>query len=416
MATFWFVSAPLYSHTDWGGFLKTAKVLQAQGHNVLWISEAPLADAIAAHDLPFHAIEHTGWLWPPPPAPDLSQLSPQEAVMLRYTRALDTWMSVDLVTKGVDCLLQLAHEIGKPDAMVIDPFLSAAALAAEKLDVPLIVAGWPAQGTLDENSLFPVQRTLSSDSQKRLFGLFEHFGLEGVNFSKGTAPSIISPLLHITYFTPQWYMGEAAHMLLQTRHVGGNAPQPTSPAPDWLNDIPEDQPLALITLGTIFSGDLGFFSWAAQAAARVGLLPIVAIGWHPIEPEKKAELKRALPGGTRLVNWAPFEHVLPRSRLMIHHGGMGTTHHAIVQGVPQIVVPHAADQRIQARRVAQAKLGLNLTAHDVRQGQLFEGTKALAEADWVVENCQRFAQQMASLGGPTKAAELIFKATQSATT
>ena len=73
MATFWFVSAPLYSHTDWGGFLKTAKVLQAQGHDVTWVSEAPLADAIAAHDLPFHAIEHTGWLWPPPPTPDLAQ-------------------------------------------------------------------------------------------------------------------------------------------------------------------------------------------------------------------------------------------------------------------------------------------------------------------------------------------------------
>ncbi|MCA9884165.1 MAG: glycosyltransferase family 1 protein [Anaerolineae bacterium] len=409
MANFWFVSAPLYSHTDWGGFLKTAQALQALGHKITWVSEAALADAIAANGLAFAAIEHTGWLWPPPPAPDLSQISPQEAVMLRYTRALDTWLSEDLVAKGVECLLQLAEDIGKPDAMVIDPFLSAAALAAEKLNVPLIVAGWPAQASLDENALFPVQRNLSTDSQKRLYGLFDKFGLEGVNFNKGTAPSIISPLLHITYFTAQWYMGEAAHMLLQTKHVGGTAPHPKTSPPDWLRDIPDEQPLAMITLGTIFSGDLGFFSWAAQAAARAGLLPILAIGWHPIEPEKKAELKRALPGGTRLVNWAPFEHVLPRSRLMIHHGGMGTTHHAIVHGVPQIVVPHAADQRIQGRRVAQAKLGLNLTAHDVRQGQLLEGTKALAEADWVTENCTRFAQQMANLGGPDKAAELILK-------
>ncbi len=63
---------------------------------------------------------------------------------------------------------------------------------------------------------------------------------------------------------------------------------------------------------------------------------------------------------------------------MIHHGGMGTTHAALIHGVPQIVVPHAADQRGQARRVAQAKVGLNLTAHDVKQGMLFEGVKALA--------------------------------------
>jgi UDP:flavonoid glycosyltransferase YjiC (YdhE family) len=94
---------------------------------------------------------------------------------------------------------------------------------------------------------------------------------------------------------------------------------------------------------------------------------------------------------------------------MIHHGGMGTTHHAIVHGVRQIVVPHAADQRIQARRVADAKLGLNLSAHDVRQGMLSEGTKALLEADWVQEHCTRFAQQMAALGGPPRAAELILQ-------
>ena len=49
----------------------------------------------------------------------------------------------------------------------------------------------------------------------------------------------------------------------------------------------------------------------------------------------------------------------------------------------QIVVPHAADQRIQARRVAEAKVGLHLTAHDVRQGQLREGVRALLEAEWV---------------------------------
>ena len=107
------------------------------------------------------------------------------------------------------------------------------------------------------------------------------------------------------------------------------------------------------------------------------------------------------------MNFVPFDAVLPRAKIMIHHGGMGSTHRAVVHGVPQIVVPHAADQRIQARRVAQAKLGLNLTAHDVRHGMLNEGTKALLEADWVKENTARFAQEMASLGGAPRAAILI---------
>jgi UDP:flavonoid glycosyltransferase YjiC (YdhE family) len=92
---------------------------------------------------------------------------------------------------------------------------------------------------------------------------------------------------------------------------------------------------------------------------------------------------------------------------MIHHGGMGTTHAAIVHGVRQIVVPHAADQRIQGRRVAQAKIGLNLTAHEVRQGQLVDGAKALMEADWVGENARQMKEEMAALGGAARAAEWI---------
>jgi MGT family glycosyltransferase len=412
MAKFWFVSAQLYSHTDWGGFLKTAKVLKQQGHDVIWVSQESLRSAIESHGIKFKAIEETGWLWPPPPPPDFSTIHPQEAVKLRYTRALDTWLSEELVAKGVECLLDLEDRIGKPDAIVTDPFISAAALAAEKLDVPLIVAGWPATANLDEQALFPVQRDLSSDSMQRIFRLCEKFGLEGINFSKGTAPAIRSPHLHITYFTPEWYAAEQELMLPQTQFVGGRKQIPTDAPPQWLNAIPENVPLAMITLGTVFTGDLGFFSWAAAAAASARLLPIVVLGWANFDSVKKDELKRVLPGGTRLLNFAPFDHVLSRCKLMIHHGGMGTTHYAIVHGLRQIVVPHAADQRIQAQRVAQSKLGLNLTAFDVQKGQLQEGAKAIMEADWVGENCKKFADDMASLGGVERAAELILKVVQ----
>ncbi len=407
MATFWFVSAPLYSHTDWGGFLKTAQALQARGHDILWLSEAPLAPALQQNSIRFRAIDTTGWLWPPPPPPDLSAIPPQDAVKLRYSRALDTWLSEDLVSTGVEAMLALAEEIGAPDAIVSDPFLSASALAAEALDRPLIICGWLAQGTLDANNLFPVQRDLGGDSQQRLDRLCKRFGLSGSNFSHGATPSICSETLHITFFTPSWYQSELSTTLPQTQFVGGFPKPPLDPAPQWLRDIPPDRPLGLITLGTIFTGDLGFYSWAAQAVAGEGMIPVVTLGWNPISAEKKAELKRALPVGTRLLTWAPYDHLLPRCRIIIHHGGMGTTHSAVIHALRQIVVPHAADQRIQARRVAEAKVGLHLTAHDVRQGQLREGVHALLQAEWVAENARQLAREMAALGGVERAADLI---------
>ncbi len=327
--------------------------------------------------------------------------------MLRYTRALDTWLSEDLVADAIEALLDLEDEIGAPDAIVSDPFLSGSAFTAELLDIPLIICGWPAQATLDANQLFPVQRDLSSDSQQRIQRLCDRFDVSGGNFSRGSTPSIVSEALHITYFTPDWYQAELPTILPQTQFVGGAPKHTADPAPQWLRDIPPDRLLGLVTLGTVFTGDLGFYSWAAQAVASAGLIPIVTLGWNPITAEKKAELKRALPAGTRLLNWAPYEHVLPRARLMIHHGGMGTTHGAVINGLPQIVVPHAADQRIQGRRVAEAKVGLHLTAHDVRQGQLREGAQALLEAEWVLEKARGLAREMAALGGVARAAELV---------
>ncbi|MFN8448694.1 MAG: glycosyltransferase [Anaerolineae bacterium] len=114
-----------------------------------------------------------------------------------------------------------------------------------------------------------------------------------------------------------------------------------------------------------------------------------------------------MPTGTRLLNFVPFDHVLPRTRLMIHHGGMGTTHAALIHAIPQIVVPHAADQRGQARRVAQAKVGLNLTAHDVKQGMLLEGVRAIASDEKVRQTARDLAAEMASLGGAERAAEAV---------
>ena len=407
MSRFWFLSAPLFSHTDWGGFLKTAQALQARGHDVLWVSERPLAGAIAAAGLQFAEVAHTGWLWPPPPAPDLAALSPAEAVMLRYRRALDTWLSEDLVALAADDLLALAAERGAPDALVTDPFLSASSIAAEKLGVPLAVCGWIAQAELNEDSLFPVQQALAHESVARVERLCARFGVQGVNFAQGPTPSVLSPHLHISYFNAAWYAEDAATLLPQTQFVGGVAEAPATPAPDWLAAIPGEAPLAFITLGTVFTGDLGFHSWAAQAAARAGLTPVVALGWNPIAPEDKAQLKAALPPQTRLLNYAPLDHVLPRCKLIIHHGGMGTTHAGVLHSLPQIAVPHAADQRGNARRIAQAHAGLNLTAHDVKQGALLAGARALVADERVQANVQALAADFASLGGPERAAGLI---------
>ncbi|MEP7287123.1 MAG: glycosyltransferase [Chloroflexota bacterium] len=412
MASFWFVSAPLSGHLDWGGMLKTAQTLRDTGHSVLWISQPAIAPALAG--IEFAAIAETGWLWPPPPMPDPKLLKPAEGMFIRYRRALDTWLSEDIIPPAVEAIVALAESRGKPFAIVTDPFLSAAAFAAEALSVPLIVAGWPAGQPLDEEHMYAVQSDLSRISHERIANLKQRLGLRAINFSGGAAPSVQSPYLHVSYFSREWYQSDP-DFLPQTRFVGGMPTAPTTPPPDWLSAIPLDTPLAFITLGSTFTGDLGFFSWAAQACHRLGLLPIIALGRNPIEPEEKAKLKAALPPGTRLLNWIDYDHLFPRLKVIVHHGGMGTTHQALIQGVPQVCVPHAADQRGQAKRVAQAKVGLNLSAHDVRNGQLLPAIRAVTRDTAVITNAAQWATDFANLGGSAYAATLMLQVVEGQT-
>src|SRR5258708_3590279 len=203
MASFWFVTAPLPGHLDWGGMLKTAKLLRAGGHEVLWVSQPPIAPMVEAAGIEFAPIAETGWLWPPPPMPDPRTLKPAEGIFLRYRRALDTWLSEALIPPAVQAIVALANERGKPSTIVADPFLTAAAFAAEALDVPLIVAGWPAGQPLDEDHLLAVQAELGRISQQRMENLKQQLGLRGVNFSGGATPSVEHPYLHPTYSPPE---------------------------------------------------------------------------------------------------------------------------------------------------------------------------------------------------------------------
>lgn len=409
MARFWFVSAPLLSHLDWGGFLRTAVQLHKDGHEVLWISGEPVRAVLEANGIPFVAIAETGWQSTAPPPLDLTTLTPPQAMFLRYQRGLDVWMSVERVTFATQALLDLTLDHPKPDVIVTDPYLTTTALVAEIFAVPLVVVGYPALAKPNDEVLYPIQQIQSDESRTRLQQLFRHFGIQGMNFSDGATPSLLSPSLHLNYFTKEWYWAEQLALLDQNVFVGGTPERATPPNPAWLDAISNDMPLGFITLGLSYTGELGFFAWAAHAVARAGMIPIVVIGNQPIAPDKKQELVRALPKTARLLNGVNLAQVLPRTQLAIHHGGLGVTHALLLRGILQMVVPHSTEQRLHAKRVATAKVGLNLSAIDVRRGKLAEGTLALVQDQRVQQTAQAFAESMIDAGGVATATQHLLR-------
>jgi rhamnosyltransferase subunit B len=68
--------------------------------------------------------------------------------------------------------------------------------------------------------------------------------------------------------------------------------------------------------------------------------------------------------------------LLPHARLLVHHGGIGTTAQALRAAVPQIVMPMAFDQPDNAMRIAALRLGGVVLSHRVADAAIVDLCRA----------------------------------------
>ena len=85
-------------------------------------------------------------------------------------------------------------------------------------------------------------------------------------------------------------------------------------------------------------------------------LPITAIA--TIAPSLDATALR-MPSNVRAVGYMPHAQLLPRVRLLVGHGGHGTTMAALAHGVPVLILAMSshADQPLVGQAVAAAGVG-----------------------------------------------------------
>ncbi|MEZ4834867.1 MAG: glycosyltransferase [Caldilineaceae bacterium] len=396
---FLFVSAQLPGHLDWGGYLPTAAALVQQGHDVLWATGAEMQAAVAARACPYTSSRKRDGAGRHPLLRPTDVDSPETFRRLRMARSLDQWLAQDRVGAATQEITELGRSFA-PDLIGAEMFMAGAGIAAEVLDVPFVVMGWPALRTPFHG---PAQE-VADEAQRRIDGLLSQFAAAGVNWEKHGPPALLSPHLHLTYWSPRWYSG--LPLLEQTVMVGGVAPDPQPWKSPWLNQLPMDQPWIFITLGTSFSQDVNFFVAAAHAAHQVGGLPVLAIGDQLTQP-MMSQLQAKLPKGTVVTARVDFGEVLPYAAAAIHHGGAGTTHALVTHGVPQIIVPHAADQSRQAEGLAQRRR-LPHPPREMTIPLLVQSLKNMLPHDSAIRrNARSLREEFAALGGVPRAAEVL---------
>ena len=80
-----------------------------------------------------------------------------------------------------------------------------------------------------------------------------------------------------------------------------------------------------------------FFRESIKAAQKLGQRAVLVIG------DERNSLDE-IPEGMIAISYAPYQALLPRASVVVHHGGVGTTAQGLLAGVPTLIVPFAFDQ------------------------------------------------------------------------
>jgi UDP:flavonoid glycosyltransferase YjiC (YdhE family) len=106
---------------------------------------------------------------------------------------------------------------------------------------------------------------------------------------------------------------------------------------------------------------LGFGSMPTVDRARIVRIAIELFERHGarviLHSSHSEELGVELPPGVFSVGDVDHTTLFPRTDLIVHHGGAGTTAAALRSGVPQLIVPHIVDQFFHGRRIAELGAG-----------------------------------------------------------
>ena len=137
------------------------------------------------------------------------------------------------------------------------------------------------------------------------------------------------------------------------------------------------------------------------ALAQTGNRGIILSGWSGVNSSSSNELL--------YLEAAPHDWLLPRCKLVIHHGGAGTTAAGLRAGIPNIVVPFMADQPFWGRRVHA--IGAGPKPLRVKSLSVKNLVRAITEAadDSLRTRARAMGQQIRNEDGVGVAVKLIAK-------
>lgn len=263
------------------------------------------------------------------PPPEVAALSPAErpdhvfAHLFGPRRAEP--MLVDLMT--------IAEE-WRPHMLVCEQGELAGPVAAARLGVPNVTHAF--------GRLLPEVRVARAG--EAMADVWRAHGLEPRPFA-GTYDH-----LYLDIYPPGLQVADTAH---------AGAVQLIRPA-DPVERDRAAEPLVYITFGTVFNHDLSLFVTVLEAARELDVRVVVTLG-----PGHDPNALGPQPPNVTVAGFIPQAQLLPACAAVVSHAGSGTFLAALAAGVPQVLLPQAADQFLNAEAAARGGVAIAIAPDEL---------------------------------------------------
>jgi len=172
------------------------------------------------------------------------------------------------------------------------------------------------------------------------------------------------------------------------------------PPTELKNFLDAGEPPVCISFGSMVNRDANRINnIVREALMKTNNRGIILSGWSEVNDGSNNDIL--------YLNAVPHDWLLPRCKMIVHHGGAGTTSAGLRAGIPNVVVPFTADQPFWGRRVQ--KIGAGPKPVNVNKLSVESLTQAFVKADDEVvrKRAQAVGQRIRSEDGVKYAAELI---------
>jgi MGT family glycosyltransferase len=176
---------------------------------------------------------------------------------------------------------------------------------------------------------------------------------------------------------------------------------PPGALPVWWPDL-DDRTVVHVTQGTQNIDPSDLIRPAIDALADRDAIVVVTTG----VPGRDA-FPFAVPANVRVAGFIPHAQLLPRVDVMITNGGWGGTLAALSHGIPLVIAGGDLDKPEIAGRVAWTGAGVNLRTGTPSSAKVAEGIDRVMADGSFRDAAARVGEQLRSLGGAARAAELL---------